>query len=65
VGTENVCVIQPGCKLRHVLAEAERRQVEYLSGVRLADVVNPGDYGPAVVSIAPSPPVSWCPPTEV
>jgi Rrf2 family nitric oxide-sensitive transcriptional repressor len=42
VGVENVCVIQPGCKLRKVLAEAERLQVEYLNGVRLSDVVRPG-----------------------
>lgn len=38
VGTPNVCVIQPGCRLRHVLAEAERLQREYLASVRLSDV---------------------------
>jgi len=42
VGVQNVCVIQPGCKLRTVLAEAERRQVEYLNSVRLSDIVRPG-----------------------
>lgn len=42
VETENVCVIQPNCRLRHVLAEAERLQREYLSSVRLSDVVRPG-----------------------
>jgi len=42
VGVENVCVIQPGCKLRLVLAEAERRQVDYLNSVRLSDIVLPG-----------------------
>src|SRR5262249_52280052 len=42
VGVENVCVIQPGCRLRSVLIEAERRQVEYLNGVRLSDIVRPG-----------------------
>jgi|SRR4051794_21105962 Rrf2 family nitric oxide-sensitive transcriptional repressor len=42
VGVENVCVIQPRCKLRKVLAEAERLQVEYLNSVRLSDVVRPG-----------------------
>lgn len=31
----DVCVIQPGCSLRGVLAEAERRQMEYLDGVTL------------------------------
>src|SRR5262245_12639301 len=41
VGVENVCVIQPGCKLRRVLAEAERLQSEYLNGVRLSDIVRP------------------------
>lgn len=40
--TQSVCVIQPGCKLRNVLAEAERIQLEYLRGVRLSDVVQPG-----------------------
>lgn len=37
-----VCVIQPGCRLRHVLAEAERLQTEYLDSVRLSDVVTRG-----------------------
>jgi Rrf2 family nitric oxide-sensitive transcriptional repressor len=41
VGTENVCIIQPNCKLKRVLAEAERLQVDYLNSVRLADVVRP------------------------
>src|SRR4051794_19062507 len=35
VGTPGVCVIQPACALRGVLAEAERRQMEYLDGVTL------------------------------
>jgi Rrf2 family transcriptional regulator, nitric oxide-sensitive transcriptional repressor len=39
VGTENVCVIQQHCKLKNVLAEAERLQFEYLNEVRLTDVV--------------------------
>lgn len=39
VGTDNVCVIQPHCKLRGVLAEAERIQVEYLNRVTLRDVL--------------------------
>lgn len=38
VATENICVIQSYCKLKGVLAEAERLQVEYLNGVTLADV---------------------------
>jgi Rrf2 family nitric oxide-sensitive transcriptional repressor len=29
------CVIQPGCTLRRVLIEAERRQMEYLNSVTL------------------------------
>jgi Rrf2 family nitric oxide-sensitive transcriptional repressor len=40
VGTDDVCVIQPLCKLRDVLVEAERRQVEYLNSVTLHDVVS-------------------------
>ncbi len=38
VDTENVCVIQSFCKLKGVLAEAERVQLDYLNGVTLADV---------------------------
>jgi len=43
VGKDNVCIIQPGCKLRSVLAEAERIQTDFLRSVRLSDIVNPGD----------------------
>ena len=39
VGTDNVCVIQDHCKLRTVLARAERLQLDYLNQVRLADVI--------------------------
>lgn len=39
VGTEGVCVIQPGCKLKHVFAEAERRQFDYLQQITLQDVL--------------------------
>lgn len=35
VDTPGSCVIQPGCALRGVLVEAERRQLEYLDGVTL------------------------------
>ena len=38
-----VCVIQPGCTLRGVLAEAERRQMEYLDGVTLESLRPAGD----------------------
>jgi len=41
VGVESVCVIQPGCKLRSVLAQAEKLQMDYLDSVRLADIVAP------------------------
>jgi len=39
VGTPDVCAIQRFCPLLNVLAEAERRQVEYLNSVTLADVL--------------------------
>ncbi len=39
VGTEGVCVIQPGCKLKQVFAEAERRQFDYLMEITLRDVL--------------------------
>jgi Rrf2 family nitric oxide-sensitive transcriptional repressor len=42
VGVDRVCVIQPHCRLRGVLAEAERIQMEYLQNVKLSDVVQSG-----------------------
>lgn len=39
IDTDNACVIQSFCKLKGVLAEAERVQREYLYGITLADVV--------------------------
>ena len=39
IGTPAVCVIQPGCTLRGVLAEAERRQMEYLFGITLESLL--------------------------
>lgn len=39
VGMPGVCVIQPGCTLRGVLAEAERIQMEYLDGVTLESLL--------------------------
>ncbi len=38
VATETVCAIQSFCKLKGVLAEAERVQLDYLNSVTLADV---------------------------
>ncbi len=43
VGSEKtICVIQPSCKLRRVLAEAERIQMEYLRSIKLSDIAKPG-----------------------
>ncbi len=42
IDTAGVCVIQPGCLLRGVLAEAERLQMDYLDGVSLASLVPAG-----------------------
>ncbi|MCA9175117.1 MAG: Rrf2 family transcriptional regulator [Planctomycetales bacterium] len=39
VGMSNVCAIEKFCKLKGVLAEAERLQLEYLNSISLADVV--------------------------
>lgn len=39
IGTDDVCVIQPFCKLKDVLSEAERLQRDYLNGVTLRDVM--------------------------
>jgi Rrf2 family nitric oxide-sensitive transcriptional repressor len=41
VAVENICVIQPGCKLRGVLAHAEKLQMDYLDSVLLAHIVAP------------------------
>ncbi len=56
LGTPNVCTIQSFCKLRGVLAEAERLQREYLSGVTLADVLpTPLQLDQAAKGAAPGP----------
>jgi Rrf2 family nitric oxide-sensitive transcriptional repressor len=39
VDTPGVCVIQPGCGLRLALAEAERRQMDYLDGISIGSLV--------------------------
>jgi Rrf2 family nitric oxide-sensitive transcriptional repressor len=39
VGTENFCVIENHCKLKKVLAKAERVQFDYLNEIRLTDVI--------------------------
>jgi len=39
VSIENVCGIQKFCKLKGVLAEAERIQLEYLNSVMLSEVI--------------------------
>lgn len=42
VSSENLCVIQPTCRLRTVLATAERLQLDYLNSVCLEDLLVPG-----------------------
>jgi Rrf2 family nitric oxide-sensitive transcriptional repressor len=42
IGTPGLCVIQPGCGLRGVLAEAERRMMDYLSGITIEALVPQG-----------------------
>ncbi len=39
ISTPGICVIQPGCSLRGVLAEAERRQMSYLDEITIASLV--------------------------
>ena len=39
IDTPGVCVIQPACRLRGVLAEAERRMIDYLDGVTLESLL--------------------------
>lgn len=45
-----VCRIQQRCRLRGVLAEAERVQMEYLNSVVLTDVVKPGRHIEALLN---------------
>ena len=40
--TTQICVVQPNCRLRRVLAEAERIQMEYLHSVKLSEIAKPG-----------------------
>lgn len=49
---DNVCRIQPGCRLRGVLKEAERRQWEFLDTVFLSDVIDAGDNLVELVSFS-------------
>ncbi len=68
VDMHKVCVIQPGCRLRHVLVEAERRQMDYLDGVTIADLLPPsGDLvefqtppfqAPVIAAPLPQSPIS-------
>jgi Rrf2 family nitric oxide-sensitive transcriptional repressor len=39
IDRDGLCVIQPFCKLKSVLAEAERLQMDYLNSVTLQDVL--------------------------
>lgn len=39
VGRDGVCIIENFCKLKRVLAEAERVQLDYLNSVTLEDVL--------------------------
>ncbi|MEZ6065783.1 MAG: Rrf2 family transcriptional regulator [Planctomycetaceae bacterium] len=56
VAIDNVCRIQPGCRLRNVLAEAERLQREYLNSVLLSDVATPGqNLIELTVNVPPAP----------
>lgn len=41
--SETLCRIQGPCKLRHVMYEAERLQMEYLNSVTLAQITAPLD----------------------
>jgi Rrf2 family nitric oxide-sensitive transcriptional repressor len=41
IDTEGVCVIESYCRLRAVLGQAERVQMDYLNSITLADVLPP------------------------
>lgn len=40
--TQTVCVLQPSCGLRGVLAEAQKLQMDYLNSVSLDQLATPG-----------------------
>lgn len=42
VAIDDVCVIQPGCRLKTILSEAEQLQRDYFAKFTIADVVKPG-----------------------
>lgn len=48
--TQDLCRIQQRCKLRKVLAKAERIQMEYLNSVTLKDLAKPGRHLEALTS---------------
>jgi Rrf2 family transcriptional regulator, nitric oxide-sensitive transcriptional repressor len=50
VRTENVCRIQPGCRLRRVLHRAGERLIRELRAVTLADLVEPPESSLVQVS---------------
>jgi Rrf2 family transcriptional regulator, nitric oxide-sensitive transcriptional repressor len=54
VSAEGVCVIQPHCRLRHVLDRAGAQLIESLREVTLADLVAPGG-APLVRIVCPPP----------
>ena len=56
--SQGVCVIQPHCRLKGVLAEAERIQLAYLAGVRLSDLAAPSAECVPLEAIGRSPAVS-------
>lgn len=49
--SSHVCVIEPGCKLRNVLAEAQLRMMQYLESVTLDDIA--GSDAPEVIELVP------------
>lgn len=61
VGMDNVCVIERTCKLKGVLAQAERIQRDYLNSVRLCDVL---PFAPVVSLSLPEKPAGGQLPQE-
>ncbi len=53
VRSEDVCVIQPQCRLRRVLERAGSRLIAELQEVTLADLIAPA--APELVSLGPAP----------
>lgn len=48
--SQNVCVIEQGCRLKGVLAEAQQRMMNYLEGISVDDIA--GETAPEIIVLS-------------